>query len=113
MNMVDHVELNGVQYELDCKGYLVDFSKWDAQLRDWFAERERIELIDEHRETIEYIRKYYNDHGVHPGIRMITSAMAEMFDKEKGTVKYFHVLFPAGLHQADKIAGLPMRHSCC
>ena len=113
MNMADYVDLNGTKYELDCKGYLVDFAKWDVQLRDWFAEQEGVDLTDEHYEAIEYLRKYYNEHGVHPEIRMITSAMAQMFNKVKGTAMYFHVLFPAGLHQADKIAGLPLRHSCC
>jgi tRNA 2-thiouridine synthesizing protein E len=107
------MELNGVQYQIDDKGYLTDISQWDSQLRDWLAGRENIVLTAEHLQVIDFLRKYYQETGVHPAVRMITAGMAESLGKEKATVKYFHVLFPAGLHQAFMIAGLPMKQNCC
>jgi tRNA 2-thiouridine synthesizing protein E len=107
------MEINGTQYQLDGNGYLIDMTKWDSQLRDWLADREKIVLTEEHLQVIEFLRRYFQETGMHPVVRMITADMAESLGQEKATVKYFHVLFPAGLHQAFMIAGLPMKQSCC
>lgn len=56
---------------------------------------------------------FYEENKVHPVIRMITGALAKSLGSEKGTIKYFHNLFPVGIHQAFRIAGLPVKHSCC
>lgn len=111
--MSDYIELNGVRYEFGCKGYLKDMTRWDGQVRDWFAGQEGIDLSGEHHEIIKYLRNYYYKHQEHPELRTIAAAMGGILGPDKGNPKYFHVLFPAGLQQADKIAGLPMRHSCC
>lgn len=107
------MELNGINCLIDSKGYLIDLLKWDSRLRDWLAARENIVLTVEHLHVVDFIRKYYMENGTHPAVRMITANMAESLGAEKATVKYFHVLFPAGLHQAFMIAGLPMKQSCC
>lgn len=111
--MTDSIELNGIRYELDCKGYLLDLARWDHQLRDWFAEREKVQLTDDHHKVIDFMRRYFEENRVHPVVRMITTEMAERLGLEKGNIKYFHILFPSGIHQAFMIAGLPMKHSCC
>ncbi len=111
--MTDFMELEGVKYKLDHKGYLVDMYQWDQKIGDWFANQEGIELSHEHHEIIEYLRSYFEEHKKHPSGRMITKALIEIFGREKETVKYFNELFPGGFHQAYKIAGLPMQHSCC
>lgn len=97
----------------DCRGYLVDPSSWTHELRDRLAREENITLNEEHHQVIHYIRNYYQENSVHPLIRMITADMAEIFGAGKGTIKYFHSLFPAGINQAFRIAGLPVKHSCC
>lgn len=107
------MELHGTYYELDDKGYLTDMSRWDSRLRDWLAVRENIALTAEHLAVIDFLRGYYQQHGTHPVVRMITAEMAGALGPDKATIKYFHVLFPAGIHQAFKIAGLPMKQSCC
>jgi tRNA 2-thiouridine synthesizing protein E len=113
MTQTVHVELNGKRYELNCKGFLVDMSAWDEQLRDWFAEQEKIELTDEHLKVIDFFRNYYGENNEHPVVRVVAADMVEKLGREKGTTKYFHQLFPSGIHQAYMIAGLPMKHSCC
>jgi tRNA 2-thiouridine synthesizing protein E len=113
MSQTEFLELNGKRYELNCKGFLVDMSSWDEQLRDRFAEQEKITLTDEHHMVIDFLRSYFEENNEHPVIRMITADMVEKLGREKGTPKYFHKLFPAGIHQAYLIAGLPMKQSCC
>ena len=106
-------EINGLRYAFDDKGYLVDPSTWDPGLRDWLAGQEHLVLSEEHHIIIDYLRRYYEENKVHPVVRMITAAMTEFLGSEKGTSKYFHSLFPVGIHQAFRIAGLPVKHSCC
>ncbi len=105
--MSDFIELDGLQYELDFKGHLKDFSKWSPELMNWYAEKEKIELIDDHMKVIEYLRNYFEKKKAQPVLRSVTAEMSEKISQDKGTIKYFHTLFPTGIHQAYMIAGLP------
>ena len=111
--MNEWLELAGKRYELDCKGYLIDMSLWDEPLLSWFATQEQIQITSDHRQVIDFIRNYFSEKKGHPVVRMISTAMHEILGPDKGSVKYFHILFPGGIHQAFKVAGLPMQHSCC
>ncbi len=101
------VEINGTLYELDFKGHLKDFNKWSPQLMEWYAEQDNIELTDEHLKVIDFLRNSFAKNKVHPVLRSVTAAMGEKISPNKGTIKYFHTLFPTGIHQAYMIAGLP------
>ncbi|TKB23741.1 TusE/DsrC/DsvC family sulfur relay protein [Desulfopila sp. IMCC35006] len=105
--------LEAKQYLLNHKKYLKDFSEWDEQIRDWLASQEGIDLTPEHLHTVVFLRNSFSNNRLHPVIRKITEELAKKFGKEKGTIKYFHELFPGGIHQAYLIAGLPMQDSCC
>lgn len=111
--MINFIELNGVRYELDHKGFLADMSRWDSKIGNWFAMQEGVELFQDHQKIIEFLRGYFGENKNHPGGRLLTRALAQMFGREKGTGEYFIELFPGGLHQAYRIAGLPMQHTCC
>ncbi len=111
--MADFMELDGIRYELDHKGYLIDMFQWNPKIRDWLATQEKITLSPDHLKVVEYLHIYFEKHDDHPGGRMMTKAFAEIFGEEKGRAKYFSELFPGGFNQAYKIAGLPMRHTCC
>lgn len=113
MPQTSFFELNGKQYEINNKGFLIDISSWDEQLRDRFAEEEKITLTNDHYIVIDFLRSYFEENNEHPVVRIIIAAMVEKLGQEKGTIKYFHVLFPAGIHQTYRIAGLPMKQSCC
>jgi TusE/DsrC/DsvC family sulfur relay protein len=93
--------------------YLVNFSDWDEQIRDWLASKENIILEPEHHCVIQFLRANYTRTKSHPVVRTVTAELKEQFGKDKGSVKFFHSLFPLGLHQAFLIAGLPMQDSCC
>ncbi|MDH4319420.1 MAG: TusE/DsrC/DsvC family sulfur relay protein [Desulfobulbaceae bacterium] len=105
--MQNSIQLGETVFSLDFKGYLETFSLWTPQLMEWFAQREQVELSREHIALINYIRYYFEKNKVHPVVRVVATHMAEIFGKEKGTIQYFHTLFPKGIHQAYKIAGLP------
>ena len=111
--MANKVELYGQQCEFDSEGYLADISQWDTEIRDWLAKQEGIDLSDEHRAVIGYMREYYEKYEDHPALHIITKVMGEMFGREKGNAKYLHTLFPAGLQQVDRLSGLPKRCGCC
>jgi TusE/DsrC/DsvC family sulfur relay protein len=105
--------LESKNYLLNDRFYLQDFFSWDVNIRDWLASREDLQLQEEHHHTIEFLRQYYSQKKVHPVVRTLASELQSRFGKEKGSVKYFHTLFPGGIHQAFLVAGLPMMDSCC
>ena len=107
------IEVSSKKYIVNDKYYLVDFSSWDEDLRDWLAEREGISLNHQHLHIINHLRQMFELDKRHPVIRTATSELTHRFGAETGTVKYFHRLFPKGIHQAYLIAGLPMQDSCC
>ncbi len=107
------VSLKSKKYLLNDKFYLINIADWDEEIRDWLAAREVIQLTSEHFFIINFLRKDFIDKKVHPVIRAVTMAVKKQFGEKKGTVKYFHTLFPGGIHQAFLIAGIPMQDSCC
>lgn len=107
MTLPDFVILDGRRYEFDFKGYLKDFDGWSPRLLDWYAEGEKIELTDEHRTVIDYLRTYFVQYKALPVARSVVAEMAVQLGREKGTIKYLHALFPIGIQQAYKVAGLP------
>ena len=107
------VIISSKKYLLNDKYYLKNFTDWDEAIRDWLASRENILLNSEHLQVIHFLRRTFEQSKRHPVIRIITAHLANQLGREKGTVKYFHVLFPGGIHQAYLIAGIPMQDSCC
>lgn len=107
------ISFESKDYLLNDKLYLKDFSIWDENIRDWLASQEKLELSEEHHCAIKFLRDHFTKTKVHPVVRTITFELKKQFGPGKGTVKYFHSLFPEGIHQAFLIAGLPMMDSCC
>jgi TusE/DsrC/DsvC family sulfur relay protein len=107
------IAIGSRKYLVNDKYYIKNFSDWDEELRDWLAEKEALKLNSEHIFVIYFLRHAFEHHRRHPVVRMITTALSGQFGNKHGTVKYFHTLFPGGIHQAFLIAGLPMQDSCC
>ncbi|BHH86014.1 TusE/DsrC/DsvC family sulfur relay protein [Desulforhopalus sp. 52FAK] len=107
------IHISSHTYVVNDKYYLIDFSAWDKEIRDWLANKERLTLGDEHMHAINYLRTTYGQHYRHPSLRAVTSELSKEFGAPKGTPGYFHTLFPKGIHQAYLVAGLPMQDSCC
>lgn len=100
-------EYGETSVELDDKGYLVDPREWDEELAAALAAAEDIsELTDDHWLAIRFLRRYQDEHGVAPMIRVLC--------KETGfSLKQIYLLFPKGPTKgACRIAGLPRPDSC-
>ncbi len=100
-------ELNGKTLELDEDGFLQNPDLWNADIAQFFAEKEGIgALTDEHWKVINMIRNYYLQFGIAPMIRKVC--------KDTGfELKYIYQLFPTGPAKgACKLAGLPKPTGC-
>ena len=106
-------ELNGVSYEADEEGYLVDLSAWNKELAELIAQDENIEMNDDAWEVVNFLRNYYEEYQIAPAVRVLTKAVKKSLGPEKGNRKYLYELFPYGpAKQACKIAGLPKPTGC-
>ncbi|MDX2429227.1 MAG: TusE/DsrC/DsvC family sulfur relay protein [Xanthomonadales bacterium] len=106
-------ELNGVSYEADEEGYLVDLSAWNKELAELIAQDENIEMNSDAWEVVNFLRNYYEEYQIAPAVRVLTKAVKKSLGPEKGNSKYLYELFPYGpAKQACKIAGLPKPTGC-
>jgi len=106
-------ELNGVSYEADEEGYLVDLSAWNKELAELIAQDENIEMNSDAWEVVNFLRNYYEEYQIAPAVRVLTKAIKKTLGAEKGNSKYLYELFPYGpAKQACKIAGLPKPTGC-
>lgn len=106
-------ELNGVTYETDEDGYLVNVDQWNKDVAQHLAEEEGVEMSEAHWEVVNFLREYYEEYKIAPMIRILTKAIGKKLGKEKGNTKYLYELYPGGpAKQACKIAGLPKPTGC-
>lgn len=100
------LELEDGSIELDEDGYLKSFDNWTEEVGRALAEREGIELEDEHMKVIAVIRDFYSSHRVSPMLTMVAKQcgysyrdLHKLFGKQPGK-------------RAGKIAGLPKSTGC-
>ena len=106
-------ELNGVTYETDEDGYLVNLDQWNKDVADYLAKGEGLNMTESHWEVITFLREYYDEYKIAPMIRILTKAIGKKLGPEKGNTKYLYELYPGGpAKQACKIAGLPKPTGC-
>lgn len=106
-------ELNGVTYETDEDGYLVNLDQWSKDVAEYLAQSESLTMTDAHWEVVNFLREYYEEYKIAPMIRILTKAIAKKLGPDKGNTKYLYELYPGGpAKQACKIAGLPKPTGC-
>ncbi|MBI4829853.1 MAG: TusE/DsrC/DsvC family sulfur relay protein [Nitrospinae bacterium] len=106
-------DLNGVTYETDEDGYLVNLDQWNKDVAQYLATQEGLDMTDAHWEVVDFLREYYDEYKIAPMIRILTKAIGQKLGKEKGNTKYLYDLYPGGpAKQACKIAGLPKPTGC-
>ena len=107
------IEVNGVSYETDEEGYLVNLSDWNEEIANTIAKTESVELTPSHWEVINFLREYYTEFQIAPAVRVLTKAIGKKLGADKGNSQYLYELFPYGpAKQACKIAGLPKPTGC-
>ncbi len=92
--------------QLDAEGFLVNPDDWTPEIAEIIAREEGIELTDRHWEVINFVRKYYEEHGEPPTLRAIT---------KRGGIptKELYELFPKGpAKKVARIAGLGKPKGC-
>jgi tRNA 2-thiouridine synthesizing protein E len=99
--------------EADDEGFLTSAGSWSPQLALQIAQRENIRMGDDHWEVVNFLRNYYMEYQITPGMRVLIKALGKVMGPDKGNSKYLYELFPDGpVRQAAKIAGLPKPTNC-
>ena len=108
-----NIEVDGKSYETDEEGYLVDLTTWNADVANYIAKVENIDMTEQHWEVINFLREYFEEYQIAPAVRVLTKAIGKKLGPEKDTSEYLYGLFPYGPgKQACKIAGLPKPTGC-
>ena len=82
---------------------------WNEDAAARMAQREGLELTDEHREVLRALQEYFSKHDK-PDVnaRELHDALDERFHS-RGGMKHLYVLFPGGpIAQGCHLAGLPI-----
>ncbi|MEE9904792.1 TusE/DsrC/DsvC family sulfur relay protein [Chlorobium sp.] len=108
------IEVNGVSYETDENGYLVNLEDWNEDVAVKLAEGEDIRMEEPHWDLIKFLRNYYEEYQIAPAVKVLTKAIAaeKGMDKKEAS-EFLYGMFPKGpALQACKIAGLPKPTGC-
>lgn len=101
------IAINGVPLEMDDQGYLVDPEVWDAEVAEEIARKEGVNLGDEHRKILEFIRNYFEEHRVAADARFVIKYLADDLGYGRSARQRLYELFPYGyMQQVCKIAGM-------
>jgi len=102
------IVINGEEKEVDDYGYLLepDFSE---EATGAFAAAEGIELTDQHRQVINYLRQKYQEEGHTPNLRNLIKGLQDEGNMPEADNKLMFDLFPDGgaAKQGCRLAGLP------
>lgn len=112
-NIPTTFEFEGKTHHVHTSGNLVNLDEWNERLAEFMAEREGLQLTQEHWEVIHYLRKFYFLYGIAPMVRLLMKNMLREYGKEKSSRDYLYRLFPGGpSRQGSRIAGLPEPQGC-
>ena len=110
MNLLN---VEGRDLPLDQEGYLLELADWSEAAAQALAQREGVELSDEHWEILRLLRSFYAEYQLSPANRPLIKFVALKLGAEKGNSLHLNRLFngtPAKL--AAKLAGLPKPTNC-
>jgi TusE/DsrC/DsvC family sulfur relay protein len=99
-------QLNGHEIHVDNEGFLTEYDEWDEDLATVLAAQIGIDLTDEHRKVIRFLREDYKTQGETATTRRVQTVGGI-------PVKQQFVLFPKKpAKKMAYIAGLPKPHGC-
>ena len=106
-------EFNGVQVPLYSTGNLQHMADWNESMAEALANKEGIQLTDEHWKVLNFMRHFYFKFGITPMVKVLIRHMAEELGPEHANKDHMYKLFPAGpARQGSRIAGLPAPQGC-
>jgi tRNA 2-thiouridine synthesizing protein E len=107
------LNVGGRLIESTDQGFLRNWHDWDEAVATRLAEKENINLTEQHWGIILFMRSYYEQYRHLPNTRMFVKAVALTLGENQGNSRYLHRLFPDGpLKYACKLAGLPKPPTC-
>lgn len=103
----------GSNIKVHPSGNLVNPSEWNESMAIFLAQKEGIDLIDEHWEIIRYLRAYYFKYGITPMVNLLIDYLKETTHDRMVNIDHLYTLFPEGpARQGSRIAGLPLPQGC-
>ncbi|MFO1291477.1 MAG: TusE/DsrC/DsvC family sulfur relay protein [Rubrivivax sp.] len=102
------VMVEGRAVPTDREGYLVDLQDWSEAFATALAREEGLELTPAHWEVIEFLRRFWHEHGVQPQVRVMIRHFTPLWGAERASNHALHLLFPMGgpQKQGNRLAGL-------
>lgn len=84
---------------------------WDYDVARQLAQKENIELNDDHWALLNFLRKNYLQHGLPKHSHELTQRLDNEFS-QRGGIRHLYKLFPDGpVAQGSRIAGVPAPHN--
>lgn len=109
----DQFDFNGKTIEVYASGNLVNLEDWNEDLASVLAEKEGIQLSDEHWKVITFLRKFYFQYGIAPMVKILIKHMSDELGSDAVDKGHMYELFPGGpAKQGSRIAGLPSPQGC-
>ncbi len=107
------LQVEGHDIALDKDGFLKELTDWSAPVAIALAQREGLELNDEHWLILNLLRDFYAQFQLSPATRPLVKYVAQQLGPDIGNSHHLNRLFqgtPAKL--AAKLAGLPKPTNC-
>ena len=105
---IKSVMVGDKEIKTDSEGYIVNLDDWSEDFMTVQAQVEGLDLTDEHRQVILFLRDYYQLHNVQCEVRKMVKHFKSEWGVEKGSSTYLHRIFPRGgpQKQGNRLAGL-------
>ena len=98
---------------LDENGHLLHITDWSPLVAKKLAQRDGIVLDDRHWQLIEFVRQYYDDFGIAPGMRLLVASLRKRLGAGKANSRYLYQLLPdSPARQLACYAGFAKPVSC-
>jgi TusE/DsrC/DsvC family sulfur relay protein len=101
------MEVEGQRIEIDAEGYLVHASDWSRAVTASLAERDAVELGEDHWLLIDFLHRFYAEYEIAPDMPILSRNLCKDQQNCRWTRTYIKQLFPNGAKMACRYAGLP------
>lgn len=97
---------------LDAEGFLLDREQWSVEVAEALAERDGVQLGEDHWWLIEFVRDHHARYGNPPLMRVLVAELRKRYPDSRGSRDLYR-LFPDGpVRLACKYGGLPKPDWC-